>query len=355
MDCVSSLGTDKVSRIIIAVPKSLIIQHCDSLAAFEKLFDTLGPDKRSKLEFFYSEHKTRDVIDTVTAVIQKRKVSGSLFVKDANNNFAHSVDAGNYAAFLSIVKEENPIRSSNPRSHNRSYSKGDLRPLQKRDLRPDLIDATKKSYVSFSYDNIVSNISHASFVSSQFCCGGYGFLSAADFLASAQRLRGALQAADLDPCSPSGEEGGEKRAGGLKVIDVIWQMVCEGHLFFGAKVSEYDDWGSLAAWTAYRATYTTHWVDMARLEQVLTRPDAGAALRAVMDNPRRGIIFYTAKGEAHVAKVREAVERVRGGGRGGDDDDATTAGGGGRRVQMLHSIVSPNLMGVESDLGDLGL
>lgn len=349
MDCVSSLSTDKVSRIIIAVPKSLIEQHCDSLPAFEKLFDTLGTDKSSKLEFFYSEQKTRDVIDTVTAVIHRHNVSGSMFIKDANNNFAHSVDAGNYTAFLSIVKEENPIRSSNPRSHNRSYSKGDLRPLQKRDLRPDLIDATKKSYVSFSYDNIVSNISHASFVSSQFCCGGYGFLSAADFLASAQRLRTALQAADMDlglsSSSSSAAAGGKSGGGGgLKIIDVIWQMICEGHLFFGAKVSEYDDWGSLAAWTAYKATFTTHWVDMAHLERVLDRPDAEAALRDVLDNnPRRSIIFYTSKGEAHVRVVRGLVEKVGGG-------EATV-----KRMQMLHSIVSPNLMGVESDLRDLGL
>lgn len=343
MDCVSSLSTDKVSRIIIVVPKSLIVQHCDSLPAFEKLFDTLGTDKRSKLEFFYSEQKTRDVIDTVTAVIHRHKVFGSIFIKDANNNFAHSVDAGNYTAFLSIVKEENPIRSSNPRSHNRSYSKGDLRPLQKRDLRPDLIDATKKSYVSFSYDNIVSNISHASFVSSQFCCGGYGFLSAVDFLASAQRLRSALQAADMDIAPSSSSSGGGGR--GLKIIDVIWQMICEGHLFFGAKVSEYDDWGSLAAWTAYKATFTTHWVDMAHLERVLDRPDAEAALRDVLDdNPRRSIIFYTSRGEAHVRTVRGLVERVGGG------EEAT-----GKRMQMLHSIVSPNLMGVESDLRDLGL
>ena len=322
--------------MIIAVPKSLILQHCDNSAAFEKLFDSLGPEKRNKLEFFYSEQKTRDVIDTVTAVIQQRNVSGSIFVKDANNNFAHSVDAGNYTAFLSIVKEENPIRSSNHRSHHRSYSKGDLRPLQKRDLRPDLIDATKKSYVSFSYDNIVSNISHASFVSSQFCCGGYGFLSATEFLSSAQRLRTALQAADIDLLPPP------RKGGGLKIIDVIWQMICEGHLFFGAKVSEYDDWGSLAAWTAYKATFTTHWVDMAHLERVLVRPDAGTALMDILDNPRRSIIFYTSKGEAHVGLVREMVVRVG-------------VEGTGKRLQILHSIVSPNLMGLESDLRDLGL
>ena len=81
---------------------------------------------------------------------------------------------------------------------------------------------------------------------------------------------------------------------------------------------------------------------MAHLEQVLGRPDAGVALMDVLDNPRRSVIFYTSKGEAAVGDVREMVVRV-----GGE--------GMGKRLQMLHSIVSPNLMGVESDLRDLGL
>ncbi len=81
---------------------------------------------------------------------------------------------------------------------------------------------------------------------------------------------------------------------------------------------------------------------MAHLERVLARPDARGGLQDILDNPRRSIIFYTSKGEAHVGRVRETVERVGG---------VRT----GRRLQMLHSIVSPNLMGVESDLRDLGL
>ena len=43
-----------------------------------------------------------------------------------------------------------------------------------------------------------------------------------------------------------------------------------------------------------------------------------------------------------MGKVREMTTMVGG--------EAT-----GKRLQMLHSIVSPNMMGVESDLRDLGL
>jgi hypothetical protein len=31
---------------------------------------------------------------------------------------------------------------------------------------------------------------------------------------------------------------------------VVWQLVCEGHLFFGLKVDGYKDWGSQGAWLA---------------------------------------------------------------------------------------------------------
>jgi hypothetical protein len=51
--------------------------------------------------------------------------------------------------------------------------------------------------VSFSYDNIISNIAYGSFVSSQFCCGGWSFISAAGLryrskkIASQYNIKGA--------------------------------------------------------------------------------------------------------------------------------------------------------------------
>ena len=110
-------------------------------------------------------------------------------------------------------------------------------------LRPDLVDAVHKSYVTFFYDNVVSNVSYSSFLSSDFCCGGWGFLKAEDFLNAAETLRKLLQSSGLKK-----KEGSE--AGELRVVDVVWQLVCEGHLFFGLKVDGYKDWGSQGAWLA---------------------------------------------------------------------------------------------------------
>jgi hypothetical protein len=99
--------------------------------------------------------------------------------------------------------------------------------------------------VSFSYDNIINNIAYGSFVSSQFCCGGWSFISAEAFVAAATKLRSSIQGADVGAAN-----AGPSR-GTLKVLDILWQLVCDGHLFFGAKVGAYEDWGSKLAWEAY--------------------------------------------------------------------------------------------------------
>ena len=99
----------------------------------------------------------------------------------------------------------------------------------------------RKSYVSFVYDNVVSNVAYGSFLSSNFCSGGWGFLNAKLFLGAAKTLRSLLHTSGLESAGKLSE---------LRVVDVLWQLVSEGHLFFGLEVSDYQDWGSEAAWLA---------------------------------------------------------------------------------------------------------
>ena len=228
VDCISSLDFRSASTIIVAVPEPLVLHHCGSKSAFEALFSSLPPSTVSKLRFHYAITPTIDAVDTVTSIISALSITGPIFIKDADNDFAHSVDVGNYLTYLSIVKDQDPLA---PEWNG----------------RPDLIDATKKSYVSFSYDNIVSNVAYGSFVSSQFCCGGWSFFSAEDFVAAAMKLRNSIQCGDFGATNGKGSSS----RGSLKVLDILWQLVCDGHLFFGAKVSEYEDWGSRTAWEAY--------------------------------------------------------------------------------------------------------
>jgi hypothetical protein len=235
VDSISSLNFRNVSTIIVAVFESLILQHCGSKSTFESLFSSLPFSTRSLLRFHYATSPTLDAVDTITSIITALSITGPIFIKDADNDFAHCIDVGNYLTYLSIVQTPDPVPSSLSDSRTTKW-----------DGRPDLIDATKKSYVSFSYDNIISNIAYGSFVSSQFCCGGWSFISAQEFLAAATKLRASIQGADL-----GAERGGGTR-GSLKVLDVLWQLVCDGQLFFGVSVAEYEDWGSRMAWEAHK-------------------------------------------------------------------------------------------------------
>jgi hypothetical protein len=227
VDSISSLDFQNVSGVIFAVLESLVLEHCGTKSTFEALFSSLPPSTLSKLRFHYAVTPSLDAVDTVISIISTLSITGPIFIKDADNDFTHSIDVGNYLTYLSIVRIQDPIS-----------------PVPKWDGRPDLIDATKKSYVSFSYDNIISNIAYGSFVSSQFCCGGWSFVSAEEFVAAATKLRSSIQGADV------GANRGSLR-GSLKVLDILWQLVCDGHLFFGVSVTEYEDWGSQMAWEAH--------------------------------------------------------------------------------------------------------
>ena len=334
VDSLSDLSLDNVSMVIVAVDKVLIEEYCGDTTSFERLFDVLGPEKRSRIQYYYASTQTADVIETISTVLDHYSITGPIFIKDADNNFVHSVDAGNYVTYLSIVKDEDrfsrPDSSSNSRQSIRSSStaSSQLR-------RPDLVDATKKSYLAFSYDNIVNNISHASFTSSKFCCGGYSFLRASDFLSASANLQESLfRAGGSADGTPS-----------LKVVDVIYSLLLSGHIFFGARVSDYDDWGSPIAWSAYRETYTTSWVELEELVHLLKQPDAATKLVGMLDLQRRSVIFYTSKGEGYLSVVRREVSKVcQQAGL-----DWTMVGGG---LQMVHSILDGRVMGTTGVAGE---
>jgi hypothetical protein len=177
--------------------------------------------------FVYSDTQSTDVCETIEMAIKQADIKGSIFIKDADNDFRTEVADGNYVSYTSIVKED-PNDSTTLFSWQQS-------------LRPDLVDAMRKSYVSFVYDNVISNVAYGSFISSNFCCGGWSFLSAQLFLDAVTALRDLLATSGLET---------DGKASELRVVDVLWQLVSEGHLFFGIKADNYQDWGSNAAWLA---------------------------------------------------------------------------------------------------------
>ncbi|GAM87620.1 hypothetical protein ANO11243_056470 [Dothideomycetidae sp. 11243] len=211
---VAGLATENVSSIVLAVEKQVILRECGSTEAFERLFDDLDSRKHGLLEFYYSEDQTSDVIETVLAVQAALDIAGAVFIKDADNDFTFSIEAGNYMTLVNLV-------SGNQSNNNRS----------------SIADATHKSYVGSTYDNVISNLAYGSFVSSRFACGGWGFVDMADFVRAATDVRRSLSLAkSLVPASSPGDVK-------LQVADIIWKLIVEGTLFFGIEVSDYADWG----------------------------------------------------------------------------------------------------------------
>jgi hypothetical protein len=192
------------------------------------MFTVLGPKISSKLHFLYASTQTCDGVATVEYAIKAARITGPVFIKDADNDFAHKIFGGNYVTYTSLVRQEGSAVSGTPV------------PLF---FRPDLVDAVHKSYVSFFYDNVVSNVSYSTLISSDFCSGGWGFLRAEDFVSASSTLRNLLASSGL-------RKVGQNGSGDMRVVDVVWQLVCEGHLFFGLKIDKYRDFGSPGAWLA---------------------------------------------------------------------------------------------------------
>ncbi|MCJ1371088.1 hypothetical protein MMC20_002303 [Loxospora ochrophaea] len=227
VDCISNLAVDRVSSIIVAVLKPFVELSCGTTAAFEELFRSLGEEKYQKMRFYYAKDLTQDAVETVTLAINAFNIRGPVFVKAADNGFVQSVDIGNYLSVSGVLRDQSPIE------------------ILGHGFRPGLMDVTSKNFVSFFYDNVISNIAHKPFVSSQFCCGGWAFLKAEDFLSATKTLRSLLQNARSISSSSDARSP-------LHIVDAVWQLMSQGHIFFGAKASAYDDWGTQATWMVSR-------------------------------------------------------------------------------------------------------
>ncbi|KAK4996100.1 hypothetical protein LTR66_004214 [Elasticomyces elasticus] len=103
VDSISSLSIRDVTRIVVVVWRPIIEARCGNTNSFERLFDVLGPDRCSKLDFLYVEDQTIDAAETVTMAIKSKAINGSIFIKDADSDYAHSVVTGNYITFTSVI------------------------------------------------------------------------------------------------------------------------------------------------------------------------------------------------------------------------------------------------------------
>lgn len=167
-------------------------------------------DIQDKARVVLLDERTRNQPETVYKGLLKSGITGSIYIKDSDNQFTTDLAEGNFISFL------------------------DLHTL-------DQVNARNKSYVELNDDGFVVNIVEKRIVSSKFCAGGYGFESVQSYIHTYEKLS-------------SNDD--------LYISHLIYQMLLDGDRFKGVEVDGYSDWGTIKEWNAYKAQYTTLFVDL---------------------------------------------------------------------------------------------
>lgn len=150
--------------------------------------------------------------ETVYKTIKRMSIEGSFMVKDSDSYFTIKVDG-----------EENQIAYMNLKDVE------EIKPIG-------------KSYIEMGQERAVTNIVEKKVVSDNFCVGGYGFKSAADFCRYYESI------------TDWSKE--------CYISDVIFEMLLAGESFFGNQATSFTDWGTERDWNKYCSGFSTLFVDL---------------------------------------------------------------------------------------------
>lgn len=158
--------------------------------------------------------RTASMVETVIAALQLLGAETPFCVKDTDN----------------FVALENPDQ----RFEGNFVSVADLK------IFPQ-VQAANKSFVEVTDAGTVSRIVEKEVVSNLINTGFVGFSSSSDFIAAALGVTGARE---------------------IHISTVISELIRRGELFTTFAAAEYEDWGTLADWLQFTATWGTMFVDL---------------------------------------------------------------------------------------------
>ena len=227
IDALAKLDLRHVRRVVVGVLKEHVDKYCvgDVHTLFSAFKDGHPRLREIEISIVVISAETVDQVQTIECILDAARVRGPIFLKDCDNQFACPVTATNGVAVLEITKE---MQSISIPAH--------------------------KSYANINGSGRIINIVEKVVLGNTFCIGGYSFVSAESMLAGVKTAR--------DYQAKTGVKGVE-----LAVSDVIWIKMLssrEGHSspFVAIPSSEYEDWGTLGAWTAYASTFKTLFLDI---------------------------------------------------------------------------------------------
>lgn len=203
---ISSFDLSNVKEIVVGVLKFHLDKY-EIESGLRRSFSNIDVPIR----FAILDSATESQPETVARIIEIADISGSIFIKDADNQFTHKPIPGNYVTVADVNKIDT---ISKPAS---------------------------KSYVSYDENGILSNIVEKKIISQYYCTGGYSFRSAKKFVETFKKLK------NKD----------------LYVSHIIFeQMFNEKKNFLMSEVENVKDWGTIDEWNKYKRKYTTLFLDI---------------------------------------------------------------------------------------------
>jgi hypothetical protein len=193
-------------RVVVVCLREHISEYL-SEASVNKLIDGLG---HPGAELCVLDEPTSSQSETVVIAIETCRILGPVLIKDCDNMFKMNWGGGNEVAVLNL----NDV---------------------------DLVDAKNKSYVEVDGLGCVTNIVEKQVISNYFCCGGYGFASAEEFVSHFSSIK-----------SPSE----------VYISHVIYSMLMGGEIFKINHSENYFDWGTIREYRHYLKSFVTVFCDV---------------------------------------------------------------------------------------------
>jgi hypothetical protein len=212
----SGIDLSNFDRIVMTAMRYDVVKYglqtaiYDSFEKFGLPFELIGLDT-----------PTSSQSETVAITIQKANIEGEIYIKDCDDYFVTGPIEPNMVSVYSLYDMEEVI-------------------------------AKNKSYVTVDHLENVTNIVEKRIISDKFCCGGYSFSSAEQFVETFKALK-ATQSFSRPAQSTDPE---------IFISHVIFEQVLDGKLFKTSKVTNYEDWGTLADWNKYKERYKTIFIDL---------------------------------------------------------------------------------------------
>lgn len=188
---ISKLDLQHVTKIVLVA----LAEHEDKF--FKKsIIEKILLKYCENVEIISLSNATNSQSETVVEAIQRSKTSGPIFIKDCDNVFSLEIASTNAVAFIDL--------------HN-----------------CEEITPGNKSYIQLDRMKNVTNIVEKKIISEFFCCGGYQFASAQEFVSNFNELAKSL---------PHTNE--------IYVSHVIYKMILDGSQFIAQKATDFCDIGT---------------------------------------------------------------------------------------------------------------